>query len=745
MADRVIVVCSSCSAKLALPDESKLGKKIRCPKCSEVFVAEAAKVGGSKSSAPTKSAKPKPKKSDEDEFNFDDSEMEDSSEQDEEESRPVRAKAGAKKGAKGTGKSKSSGGNMPIMIGGSVALVVLLGVGGYFLFGRGGAEPAPAPVQPVAQAAVAPPAAAPVADSPADKILSLKWLPAETEGIVHLKVGELFDAPLLKSLTSNPQVQGPLQMMQQMSGLTPSDIESVTLATRDFSNFMMPGMQMAQPPGAPGGAPGFGPPGAGGPPPGFGGPPSQFGPPGAGGGMKQPAVFVVVKTKKPTDPQKLTDLLVQSAPKPEMAKVEDRNGKKYVSLQDGLMPPMAVYFVDASTAIAGNAADVIAAIDRGETSTPRAEFRALDPSPQILFAVAGKPVTSATQNIPPAPPTAPPAVVELLNAAKQSLTAASFGVSIKGGFELQTGMVFSQSGNLSKVQGSVDLFLSEVKPKLEAARSTTPPLVTELLEMLITNLKVTEQGTAIKIATNIPDSAQQKLEQLPLILAGAALTGGNPLQSLLAGTPLGAAQGAAAQQRQKNNLKMIGLAMHNYHDTFKTFPAASSVDASGKSLLSWRVHLLPYLDQAPLYKQFKLDEPWDSDHNKTLIDKMPAVFGDADDPSGAALGQTRFVVPFGTGLAFEGTTGLGVRDFADGTSNTINAVEVAADAAVTWTQPDDLAFDSNEPHAKLQDARNGGFLALMADGAVRFVADSVMPDTLKALFTRKGGEPVGNF
>ncbi len=76
-----------------------------------------------------------------------------------------------------------------------------------------------------------------------------------------------------------------------------------------------------------------------------------------------------------------------------------------------------------------------------------------------------------------------------------------------------------------------------------------------------------------------------------------------------------------------NNLKQIGLAMHNYESTFGTFPPAYIADkATGKPLLSWRVAILPFLEQDALYKQFHLDEPWDSAHNKTLIARMPPVY-----------------------------------------------------------------------------------------------------------------------
>ena len=86
------------------------------------------------------------------------------------------------------------------------------------------------------------------------------------------------------------------------------------------------------------------------------------------------------------------------------------------------------------------------------------------------------------------------------------------------------------------------------------------------------------------------------------------------------------AQTTAQQQLVMNHLKQIGLAMHNYLDANGHFPTPFSVDKQKKPLLSWRVHLLPYLEQQNLYRQFRLDEPWDSEHNKKLIKLMPKIF-----------------------------------------------------------------------------------------------------------------------
>src|SRR5438045_1511259 len=71
-----------------------------------------------------------------------------------------------------------------------------------------------------------------------------------------------------------------------------------------------------------------------------------------------------------------------------------------------------------------------------------------------------------------------------------------------------------------------------------------------------------------------------------------------------------------------NNLKQIALAFHSFHDTYGGMPAAAICDKAGKPLLSWRVAILPWIEEGALYKQFKLDEPWDSKHNKALLKKM---------------------------------------------------------------------------------------------------------------------------
>lgn len=205
------------------------------------------------------------------------------------------------------------------------------------------------------------------------------------------------------------------------------------------------------------------------------------------------------------------------------------------------------------------------------------------------------------------------------------------------------------------------------------------------------------------------------------------------------------AREAARRAQGKNNLKQIGLAMHNYHDTYRTFPPAATSDKNGKKLLSWRVHVLPFVDQVTLYQKFHLDEPWDSEHNKQFIKQIPPVFVSPNHDDLAKEGKTVYLVPTGEGAAFEGKEGKGIREFTDGTSNTILAVEAHHDAAVIWTKPDDLVLDFKNPLKGLKSARVGGFHALLADGSVRFISDAINANVLKNLFTRGGGEVINEF
>jgi len=203
-------------------------------------------------------------------------------------------------------------------------------------------------------------------------------------------------------------------------------------------------------------------------------------------------------------------------------------------------------------------------------------------------------------------------------------------------------------------------------------------------------------------------------------------------------------RGAASRNQCTNNLKQIGLAMHNYHDRHGSFPPAYTVDKAGKPLLSWRVLILPYLEQDALYKEFHLDEPWDSPHNRTLIDRMPVTYRcPSSSAKRADAGKTTYLTPRGKSTIFPGSEGIKIQKITDGTSNTVFVVDASNDRAVVWTKPDDWDVDPALDLKGIFGHHPGGTSFSFADGSVHFIKDSVDPKVMEKLLTRDGGEVIG--
>jgi len=191
--------------------------------------------------------------------------------------------------------------------------------------------------------------------------------------------------------------------------------------------------------------------------------------------------------------------------------------------------------------------------------------------------------------------------------------------------------------------------------------------------------------------------------------------------------------------RLRKSLKEIGLAFHNYHDTFARFPRADGSADGERKGLSWRVHLLPFLDQGQLYNRFNLNEPWDSDHNKPLIEQMPAVF---KTPGVAEAGKTSFHVFTGENTLFVGEQGPGIRDITDETSNTILAIIAGAGKAEIWTKPGGLDVDLAAPKKSIGEVKDDYYLTLMSDGRVIDLATSTDDTTLANMIQPRDGHPV---
>jgi RNA polymerase sigma factor (sigma-70 family) len=239
----------------------------------------------------------------------------------------------------------------------------------------------------------------------------------------------------------------------------------------------------------------------------------------------------------------------------------------------------------------------------------------------------------------------------------------------------------------------------------------------------------------------IPSMLPKSLMMGSLLVGGLTVVGlgtAHWMKPIMAqGPPEVASGGGQAPGRDEsiNHMKQILLAFHNYYSTNDHLPPVAIYGADGLPKLSWRVAILPYLDENALYQAFRLDEPWDSPHNMALAARMPTVFQTPESP--APQGQTRIRGFAGRGALFEGARGIGLAEVTDGTSNTILLTK--ASEATLWTKPGELPFVEGQPLPALDDSDPQGYLLGVMDGSVRSLARSEAL-LLRPLITRAGGE-----
>ena len=262
--------------------------------------------------------------------------------------------------------------------------------------------------------------------------------------------------------------------------------------------------------------------------------------------------------------------------------------------------------------------------------------------------------------------------------------------------------------------------------EFDAASVPALPAILPYLGPTLRAVRKTDSGIEIESRSTLPGTTMS---------AGAV-----PVMVALLLPAVQASREAARRVSSMNNLKQIGLAMHNYHSVHDAFPAAYSADSKDKPLLSWRVHILPFIEEQALYEQFHLDEPWDSPHNKKLIPLMPQAYRSPNSTVGP--GKTNYLTVRMKGSTFPGKEKIGLRDITDGCSNTIMVVEANNDLAVDWTKPDDFVPDEKDPAKGLTGLRPGGFNVAFCDGSVRFISETLDKTVLENLFQRNDGNVV---
>ena len=189
-----------------------------------------------------------------------------------------------------------------------------------------------------------------------------------------------------------------------------------------------------------------------------------------------------------------------------------------------------------------------------------------------------------------------------------------------------------------------------------------------------------------------------------------------------------------------NNLKQIVLALHDYHDVYGSLPPTYIADKNGRPMHSWRVLILPFIEQKPLYAKYRFDEPWDGPNNSKLaatIMKAYSCPAEHSQKGSAASLETDYVAIVGDHTAWQGEKALDFTAFQDGTSKVLMVVEVH-NSGIHWMEPRDLHVSQMAPtvnpkHGQgISSAHPGGAQVGLADGAIRFLPDETPQDVLRS-------------
>ena len=523
--------------------------------------------------------------------------------------------------------------------------------------------------------------------------LDLKQVPSHALGFVHIRTHDLWNSPMMKMYRDGVVKAGPdaVKLIEQRISPDPSTIDRVTIVVM----------------------------------------------PGAGGSPLGLAVFVHLT--KDVDEKKAVEGF-------QLKQVKAKSGlETYYVHQD-----MAIRILDKRTIQVGTLL-ASEALDRGDGGAKNPFIEAL------RTAAEGKRTIVAAGNLGIIPPQAlgqlPPQIRPLFQADVAQL---AIQLGKEGAIEVSLqyrdqDAATAAEKSVEQLRGMAKMMLGKVKQEAEQKLANAPAASLFDIEKAVETI-----GPAMAIGSI--KQVEELMDKLPIDRKGTSLTAKAPIPEELQSTALIGApvlialllpavqktREAASRTQVMNHFRQIGIAMHSYADANRHFPTPASADKNGKALLSWRVAVLPYLEQNELYRKFKLDEPWDSEHNKKLIPLMPKLFENPSAP--AEPGMTRFQVVVGgkkgaSALFLDPLEKVRFVQITDGTSNTIMVVE--NEKAVPWTKPEDAALDANGGPPRLF-RHPAGFMVLFADGSVRVLPATVRPETLKALVTRDAGDAVGN-
>jgi len=460
-----------------------------------------------------------------------------------------------------------------------------------------------------------------------------------------------------------------------------------------------------------------------------------------------PDALAIYQTLKPYDFQAVLRRMHKAARK-------EYEGKVYyveiMGTPPGFVLGNVVCQLDDRTLVQGSSEETLKKLISGRKGLPKfidaKVWKAFEPDHAVV-AVEASTVAQIVRM------TQPPSAAALLSTFSPLWQDSTCGVGgLRVGRELKVHAVAvvtskTQFRNVSKTVDALLTFCSNAAREARAAAShekkaeheASSVLVLEVVARIFANMHIqTEADNVISVEGSVSMDTIRNL--LP---------------------PITDARRASDRTRSVNNLKHIAIAMHNYHDKYKCFPPAVLYGPDGKTPYSWRVAILPFLEQAALYKHYRFDEPWDGPNNRRLAEIRVPVFHCPSEIARSA--NASYFALVGPGTVFEKkdrakpsgvpkspvagspgprieTDGISFTEIRDGTSNTLMIVE--AKRNIPWSKPEDIPYDPKKPIPELGGYFEGGFHAARCDGAVFFLPNSIAEATLRAMISRNGREVI---
>ncbi|MFN0054657.1 MAG: DUF1559 domain-containing protein [Planctomycetales bacterium] len=205
------------------------------------------------------------------------------------------------------------------------------------------------------------------------------------------------------------------------------------------------------------------------------------------------------------------------------------------------------------------------------------------------------------------------------------------------------------------------------------------------------------------------------------------------------------AREAARRTQCRGHFYGISMALSNYHDAYGSYPPAFIADEQGRPMHSWRVLILPFIDETELYRKYRFDEAWDGPHNRQLHDSIVRLYNCSSEQPKEASPYTSYVAVIGPETFWRKENLTRDSDITDPRNSTLVVVEIAH-SFIHWMEPRDLemshmSFPVNPTTGKgISSSHKGGAHVLFADGEARLLPDTLSADAVRSLLTISGQE-----